>query len=138
MLFRSVMGLSFFSSSARAAAKRAPDITGQWEGVLKATGFPDTRYTLNISTQNKKNGKFTGQATFTGFKPVSLTGKIQPNRKMKGKFSGDINGEPIVFTVRVTLARDGQSAEGTFNGKGADGKVVVSGTTTLERVPDCM
>ena len=131
-----VLGFSLLSGAATAAAKRAPDITGQWEGVLNAEGFPPTPYTLDITDQKQKTGKFTGQATFPEQKPVNLSGKIQPNRKVKGKFNGDINGEPIVFTVKVKVSSDLQSAEGTFKGKDEDGNVVVSGTTTLEKVVD--
>jgi hypothetical protein len=129
-----VLGLSLLSSAAIAAAKRAPDITGQWEGTLIAEGFKPTPYVLDIATQNKKNGKFTGQATFVGFNSVNLSGKIQPNRKVKAKWSGDINGEPIVFAIKVKVSTDGQSAEGTFTGKDEDGNVVVTGTTTLNKV----
>lgn len=131
-----VLGSSLLGGTALAAAKRAPDITGQWQGVLNAQGFEPTPYVLNIQTQNKKNGKFTGQANFVGFKPVSLAGKIQPNRKVKGSFGGDINGEPIVFTVNVKVSSDAQSAEGKFTGKDQGGNTVVTGTTTLEKVPD--
>lgn len=129
-----VLGLSLLSGKATEAARRAPDISGQWEGVLNAEGFPPTPYSIEIDSPIKKNGKFTGQANFPKQEPVNFTGKIEPNRKVKGKFSGDINGEPIVFTLKVTVARDGQSAEGTFSGKDADGNVVVTGTTTLDKI----
>ena len=128
-----VLGLSLISGGASAARKKAPNIEGQWQGVLNATGFPPTPYTFNITDQ-KKNGKFTGQANFPEIAPVSLSGKIQPNRKVKAKFNGDINGDPIVFAIKVKVSSDAQSAEGTFTGKDEDGNVVVSGTTTLERV----
>ena len=132
-----VMSVSLLAGAATAAAKRAPDITGEWEGVLTAKGFEPTPYTLNITTQNKKNGKFSGQAEFdVGGGPVDLTGKIQPNRKVKASFDGDINGEPIVFTLKVKVSSDAQSAEGTFKGKDEDGNVVVSGTTELVRNPE--
>jgi hypothetical protein len=136
MTLVAVLGFSLLSGAATAAAKKAPDITGQWEGTLFAKGFKPNPYVLDITEQNKKNGKFKGQAHFVGFDDVNLSGKIQPNRKVKGKFSGDINGEPIVFTIKVKVSSDLQSAEGTFNGKDEDGNVVVTGTTTLERVQD--
>ncbi len=129
-----VLGISLVSGAATAAAKKAPNIEGQWQGTLIATGFDPTPYVLNIADQ-KKNGKFTGQANFVGFDPVSFAGKIQPNRKVKGSFGGDINGEPIVFAISIKVSRDAQSADGTFKGKNNSGEVVVSGTTTLERVP---
>jgi hypothetical protein len=131
-----VLGLSLLSGAATAAAKRAPDVTGEWQGVLNAESFPAISYTLDITTQNKKTGKFTGQATLPEQKPVSLSGKIQPNRKVKAKFSGDLNGQPVDFSVKVKVSSDVQSAEGTFTGKDEEGNVVFSGTTTLERVPE--
>lgn len=137
MTLVTAVGLSLLSGAADAAAKRAPDITGEWNGVLTAKGFPETDYTLNIATQNKKNGKFTGEATYLVDEEevtVNLSGKIQPNRKVKAKFNGDINGQPIVFSLKVKVSSDGESAEGTFTGKDEDGNVVVSGTTTLEKV----
>ena len=130
------IGASVLFGGAAEAAKRAPEITGQWSGVLIAEGFDPTPYSLNITDQKKKTGKFSGQASFPKQKPVNFKGKIQPNRKVKGKFNGDINGEPIVFTLKVKVSSDAQSAEGTFTGKDEDGNVVVSGTTTLEKVPD--
>jgi hypothetical protein len=126
------LAFSFLASAATAAAKRAPNIEGTWEGTLFAKGFKPDPYVLNITDQ-KKNGKFTGQANFVGFAPVNLTGKIQPNRKVKGSFGGDINGEPIIFTVKVKVSSDGQSAEGKFDGKDEGGNVVVTGTTTLDK-----
>jgi hypothetical protein len=119
------------SPAADAAAKHAPKITGDWVGTLHTQNLGDVDFTMTITKQSKKTGKFSGEAQFND-QSVQFSGKIKPNGKVSTKFDTTFSGLPITVSLKLQTAADGNSSEGTFEVT-SSGQPLDSGAVEMEK-----
>jgi hypothetical protein len=128
-----VLGFSVLFGGVAQAAKKAPNIKGEWQGELQAEGQGSIPFALSIQKQNAKSGKFKGQASLPGINPVKLSGKINKAGEIKGSFPAELNGVPVVVSFQVTVNHEGTSGDGDFSAKTQDGTTVASGFIGMEK-----
>jgi hypothetical protein len=115
------------------AARRAPDVKGEWNGNLSSELLGEFPFTLNVAKQNKKNGKISGTGS-TAEGDFTFKGKIKPNGKLKVSFETEIDGQPITIKFDIQVTSDGNSAEGSYTATGQGGIPLDSGSVFMDKV----
>ena len=112
---------------AQAAAKRAPNVLGTWHFFLNSQVLEEYLVEIIVETQNQKNGKITGNGSSADGE-FTFKGKIQPNGKLKSSIKTQFGENPVTIDIKVKVARDGLTAEGTYTVTGHGGVPIDEGT----------
>ena len=129
-----VAAVASFGAAARAdtAARRAPNIKGEWAGTLNSELTGEIPFTLEITKQNKKTGKFSGTGEAMD-QTARVAGKIKKSGKVTSTLNVNFQGTPVTIKLNIQVTPDGSSAEGTFEAS-AKGQVVATGTVTMSKI----
>ncbi len=123
------------AARAEIAAKKAPNIKGAWVGTLSSELTGEIPFSLQITKQNKKTGKFSGSGEAME-QTARIAGTIKKSGKVTSTLKVNFQGTPITVKLNIQVDAQGTSGEGTFEAS-AQGQVMATGTVVLAR-PDVM